>query len=130
MRFQLIDRVLDRTPEKIIAVKTVTATEEYLADHFPGFPVLPGVMMLESLVQAGRLLVDATGEGPPLIVQEVRNVKYTNMIRPGQSLRVEVTMRKRDSKGFEFTGVGKVDEQDSSPTAVAVQGQFRLSPLI
>ena len=129
MRFELIDRVLHRSEDKITAVKTVTAAEEYLADHFPDFPVLPGVMMLETMVQAGRRLVCPNGEGPPLVIREVRNVKYANMVRPGQTLQVEVTMRKQDAKGYEFAGVGRVDEQDGSPTSVAVQGRFRLEPL-
>ena len=129
MRFQLIDRVLQRSEDKLTAVKTVTAAEEYLADHFPDFPVLPGVMMLETLAQAGRLLVSPHGEGPPLVIREVRNVKYANMVRPGQTLKVEVTMRKKDATGYEFAGVGSVDEQDDGPTSVAVQGRFRLEPL-
>lgn len=122
MRFDLIDRVLDQTGDRITTIKSVTAAEEYLADHFPGFAVLPGVMMLEALVQAGRRLVEHQGDGP-LVVAQVRNVKYGNMVRPGQSLRVQVTLRGRDDAGYEFQGVGTVDQQ------VAVQGRFRLSPL-
>src|SRR5690606_25238326 len=104
---------------------SVTSAEEYLADHFPGFPVLPGVMMLESLVQAARRLVaeDADAPAMPLVVREVRNVKYGNMVRPGQTLRVEVTLRGRDDAGYEFQGKGTVDD------SVAVQGRFRLAPL-
>ena len=125
MRFQLIDRVLDRGPDKLTALKTVTAAEEYLADHFPSFPVLPGVMMLETLVQAGRALVADLESAPtmPLVVSEVRNIKYGNMVRPGQSLQVEVTLRGQDDQGFDFAGVGTVDGQ------VAVKGRFRLVPL-
>ena len=125
MRFELIDRVLERRDDGLTAVKTVTAAEEYLADHFPGFPVLPGVMMLETLVQAARRFVDDSPDPPdqPLAVREVRNVKYGSFVRPGQTLTVEVTLRKRDATGCEFQGVGRVDEQ------VAVQGRFRLAPL-
>ena len=114
-------------------VKMVTAAEEYLADHFPGFPVLPGVMMLEALVQAARLFVagreappETSPEAPPagpLVVTQVRNVRYGNMVRPGQALQVRVTLRKHDDGGYDFQGVGTVDEQ------VAVQGRFRLEPL-
>ena len=125
MRFDLIDRVLACEGDSITAVKAVTVAEEYLADHFPGFPVLPGVMMLETLVQAGRRLVAAREDDPhaPLVVGEVRNVKYGNMVRPGQTLRVEVKLRKRDGAGFAFEGVGQVDNQ------VAVKGRFTLVPL-
>ncbi|MCX5661102.1 MAG: beta-hydroxyacyl-ACP dehydratase [Planctomycetota bacterium] len=131
MRFELIDRVLERGQDRLVAVKNVTSAEEYLGDHFPGFPVLPGVMMLETLVQAGRLLAaDLTaaetpaGQAPAnLILAEVRNVRYGNMVRPGQTLKVEVTLRGRDAQGFDLNGVGSVDDQ------VAVQGRFRLAPL-
>ena len=126
VRFDLIDRVLEQTDDRLTAVKNVTAAEEYLGDHFPGFPVLPGVMMLETLVQAARKLVEAdaaASDRTPLVVADVRNVKYGNMVRPGQSLQVEVTLRGRDDTGYDFQGVGRVDDQ------VAVQGRFRLTPL-
>lgn len=123
MRFELIDRVLEQEGDRLTAVKAVTAAEEYLGDHFPGFPVLPGVMMLEALVQAGRRLVAARGlcEGN-LVLREVRNVRYGNMVRPGQSLRVEVTLNKHDNERFDFKGTGMVDD------SVAVQGRFILVP--
>ena len=127
MRFNLIDQVVEKSAERIVAVKNVSRAEEYLDDHFPSFPVLPGVMMLETLVQAGRhLLVDIAGKGAPLVVTDVRNVKYGNMVRPGQSLTVEVTLRgaAKDGVGWDLQGVGKVDDN------VAVQGRFRLEPLV
>jgi 3-hydroxyacyl-[acyl-carrier-protein] dehydratase len=120
LRFELIDRVLEQSPDRLVAVKNVTSAEEYLADHFPSFPVLPGVMMLETLVQAARLLLD---QPQPLVLAQVRNVRYGNMVRPGQSLEVEVTCRQRDENGWEMNGVGKVDGQ------VAVQGRFRMEVL-
>jgi len=125
VRFDLIDRVLDRQPNRLTAVKNVTNAEEYLADHFPRFPVLPGVMMLETLVQAARKLVDGMDGAATtmLVVTEVRNLRYGNMVRPGQTLRVEVELRKHDEAGYEFQGRGTVEDQ------IAVQGRFRLAPL-
>ena len=140
MRFELIDRVLERHEDRLVAVKNVTNAEEYLADHFPGFAVLPGVMMLETMVQAARLLLagsfderdtagsqarpsDRCGRSEPLVMTQVRNVRYGQMVRPGQSLVVEVVIRGRDGRGVELAGVGKVGDQ------VAVQGRFRMAPL-
>jgi len=141
LRFELIDRVVDRQADALTGIKNVSAAEEYLADHFPGFPVLPGVMMLEALVQAARLFVAGpgaggvderisggvsggiSGGGGPLVVTQVRNVRYGNMVRPGQALVVRVTLRKREGGAYEFQGEGTVDGQ------VAVQGRFRLEPL-
>jgi 3-hydroxyacyl-[acyl-carrier-protein] dehydratase len=122
VRFELIDQVLERQADRLVAVKNVTAAEEYLADHFPGFPVLPGVLMLEALVQAGRQLAQPQPGPQPLVLAEVRNVRYGNMVRPGQCLRIEVQLTGHDDRGFEFTGVGRVDGQ------TAVQGRFRLAP--
>ena len=125
MRYELIDKVVDRQADSLTGIKAVTAAEEYLADHFPGFPVLPGVMMLEAMVQAGRLFVAGGDDEPggPLVVTRVRNIRYGNMVRPGQALEVRVSLRKRDGVAYEFQGEGKVDGQ------VAVQGRFRLEPL-
>lgn len=122
MRFELIDRVLEREPDRVVAIKSLTSAEEYLADHFPDFPVLPGVLMLEVMAQAGRLLAGGQTDSP-WVIRQVRNVRYGQMVRPGQTLRVEVTRRGQDETGLEFQGVGTVDGQ------VAVQGRFHLAPL-
>lgn len=125
MKFILIDKVLEQTDTRIVAVKNVTSAEEYLGDHFPGFPILPGVMMLETMVQAARHLVrqvDGLEKGSRMVIREVRNVRYAAMVRPGESLRVEVDLRKRQDDGtLDFQGVGMVGEQ------IAVQGRFSLA---
>lgn len=122
MRFQLIDQVLEQSENRITAIKNVSAAEEYLADHFPGFAVLPGVMMLETMAQAGRLLLADQADGP-MVIREVRNLRYGNMVRPGQALEVEVTLKSRDPNAYDFQGVGRVNQD------VAVQGRFQLAPL-
>ena len=57
MKFNLIDKIEQISDERIVAVKYVSLAEEYLADHFPSFPVLPGVLMLEALTQAATWLM-------------------------------------------------------------------------
>ena len=126
MRFELIARVIEKNETKIRVIKNVTSAEEYLGDHFPGFPVLPGVMMLETLVQAGRKLAEKQNNKPvmPLVIKEVLNIKYGNMVKPGQTLEVEVTLKDvNETKEYQFTGVGTVDGQ------VAVKGKFALIEL-
>ncbi|MCC7407758.1 MAG: hypothetical protein IT442_06775 [Phycisphaeraceae bacterium] len=129
MRFELIDRVLDHQPDRLVALKSVTHAEEYLADHFPGFAVLPGVLMLEALVQAGRRLAEdandsSSSDSRRWILSEVRNIRYGNLVRPGQSLRLEVTVRNRQPDRLELAGVGTVEDQ------VAVQGRFTLTAVV
>lgn len=116
-----------------MTVKLVTAAEEYLQDHFPGFPVLPGVMMLESMVQAARLVADPDGSAPaPMVLGHVRAVKYGNFVRPGESLRVAVEAIKRHEDGsIDFKGQCRViRDGDGSDEfrPIACTGRFTLRP--
>lgn len=124
MRFQLIDSVIERSDERIVATKNVTAAEEYLGDHFPGFPVLPGVMMLEAMTQAARALLQARPDAPegPWTLAEVRQVKYGSMVRPGQQLRVTVELGKQEGDRWSFKGTGEVEGR------TAVSARFTLRP--
>lgn len=132
MHFDLVDRVLELTPDRIVTLKQVTAAEEYLQDHFPTFPVLPGVLMLEAMVQAGRRLLEERfgRSGPPLVLGRVRALKYGRFVKPGASLRVEVTLGKAlESEGFDLKGEGLVIEPGwpaSEPLPVGVSGRFFL----
>ena len=127
MRFTLVDRVIEHEPGvRLKAVKVVTSAEEYLGDHFPSFPVLPGVMMLEALAQAGRRLAERAPDDPatrPLVVEEVRNVRYAAFVQPGQALEVEVTLRGREGGRWSMQGVGSVEGK------TAVQARFTLGPV-
>ncbi len=96
MKFGLVDRVVEIVPgERIVAVKAVSRAEEYLADHFPTFPVLPGVFMLEALVEAARWLAWVTLDFAPslILLREAKNVTYKSFVKPGRLLRVEVSCR-------------------------------------
>lgn len=115
MKFGLIDRIveLDRG-KRIVALKAVSLAEEYLADHFPTFPVLPGVFMLETLTEAGAWLVrDATEFArPAILLRSARNVTYRSFVKPGSLLRVEVNCRRLAQDDSEFDGVGHCGEQE------------------
>src|ERR1700758_5452058 len=92
MRFNLVDRILEIEPgRRIRIVKNLTLAEEYLADHFPAFPVMPGVLMLQTLVEAGTWLLRITEDFKHsiIVLREARNVKYGTFMEPGR--RMEVT---------------------------------------
>src|ERR671925_1620758 len=91
MRFPLLDRIVEVQPGRSLrAVKNLTLGEEYLADHFPTFPVMPGVLMLEALVEAGAWLLRVTEDfrHSVIVLREVRNVKYGSFVEPGRRLEV------------------------------------------
>lgn len=133
MRFTFVDRVLEQSDTRVVAVKQVSLTEEYLADHFPTFPVLPGVLMLETMVQAARLLLGPDGEAMSL--GEVRAMRFARFVRPGEALRV-VVERTEDARGAEghvmFRGRGEVIGLDGAGSngvgGGGVSGRFTLRP--
>lgn len=127
MKFQLIDQVLEDSPDRIVAVKAVTAAEEYLADHFPGFPVLPGVFMVEAMVQAARRLLEGRGRSR-MVLGGVRALRYGSFVRPGESLRVEVSVDREQGDGeVSFRGTGSVIRSDGT-SETAVSGRFTMRP--
>ena len=95
MKFNLIDRITHiEKGSHITAIKNLSLAEEYLTDHFPGNPVMPGVLMLEALVQAGAHLVRASKDFSlgVVIMTEARNVKYGQFVVPGDQLQIEVSL--------------------------------------
>lgn len=111
MKFNLIDKIECLEPGRIVACKYVSLAEEYLADHFPTFPVLPGVMMLEAMTQAaGWLLHQQSNFACSMaVLREARNVKYGRFVAPGNYLRVEVELAKPTPGGAVFKAAGIVD---------------------
>jgi 3-hydroxyacyl-[acyl-carrier-protein] dehydratase len=112
MRFTLIDRVVDLEPgARIVAVKNLSLAEEYLADHFPGFPVMPGVLMLEAMTQAAAWLVRVTEDfaHSTVVLKEARNVKYGNFVEPGQTLTITAEILGQDEREVKVKAQGAVD---------------------
>ena len=113
MRFVLIDRITELEPgSKITAIKGLTLAEEYLQDHFPLFPVMPGVLMLEAMFQASAWLVRRTDDFAHSMVDlsESRNVKYADFVEPGQTLVVSSEIQKREGALTWLKARGTVDE--------------------
>lgn len=123
MRFTLLDRITELQPGvKVSAIKNLTLAEEYLADHFPGFPVMPGVLMLEALTQAAAWLVRASEDfaHSMVVLKEVRNIKYSNFVEPGQTLVVSAEILEQDERLTRLKGQGTVEG------AVTVSGRLIL----
>ncbi|HWB08827.1 MAG TPA: 3-hydroxyacyl-ACP dehydratase FabZ family protein [Pirellulales bacterium] len=116
MRFTLVDRIVALQPGKrITTVKNLSLAEEYLADHFPGFPVLPGVLMLEAMTQAAAWLVRVSEEfrHSVVVLKEARNVKYSKFVEPGQTLSVTADWLERSEQEVKFKAYGEVEGEQA-----------------
>ncbi len=115
MKFVLLDAIDELEPgRRIVARKALSLAEEYLADHFPSFPVLPGVLMLEGLVQASAWVVrTALDFAPSLVVlKAARNVTYRSFVAPGQVLTLESTCLELCEQESRFDARGRIGEQE------------------
>ena len=112
MRFNLVDEITQLEPgRRIQTVKNLTLGEEYLADHFPGFPVMPGVLMLQALVEAGAWLLRISEDYrySVIVLREAKNVKYGHFMEPGRQMRVAVEMTERTGKLASFKAKGEIE---------------------
>jgi len=129
VRFTLIDRIVALEPGKSIrAVKNLSLAEEYLADHFPGFPVMPGVLMLESLVQTSAWLMRRTEDFrySVVLLQEARAIRFNNFVTPGKTLHVHCDIQKHDDRSYTLKGSGMLDGASAVNAKLTLQ-QFNLA---
>lgn len=113
--FLLVDRVLETTEEKITALKNVTANEEFFNGHFPGQPIMPGVLQVEALAQAGAILLMTQkvedAENSIMVFTGIKNAKFRKQVVPGDQLKLEVTLGQMRRNFVTMTGVATVDGQ-------------------
>ena len=112
MQFILIDRILELEPgQKIVAIKNLTLAEEYLAEHFPGFPVLPGVLMLEAMSQAAAWLIRVTEDyaHSVVVLKSVKAVKYGTFVTHGHQWRIEADVARHTESETELKAKGTTD---------------------
>jgi len=110
MRFCQIDQITHLVPgERIEATKFLSGDEHYLADHFPRFAAMPGVLMLEALFQASALLVRATEDYQSglVLLRTAKNVKFADFLQPGQTLTIVSELIKRDENRFVLKATGR-----------------------
>ena len=125
--FLLVDRVLDLTPGKsIVAVKNVSINEAYFQGHFPGHPVMPGVLILEALAQAGGLLAYETATAEErisiLYLVGIEESRFKQIVRPGDQLTLRVELVKQRRNLWRFTAVAEVDGKAVAEAQILMAG--------
>ncbi len=111
--FMLVDRILEvQGTEKIVGLKNVTYNEEFFQGHFPGHPVMPGVLIVEAMAQTGGMLLMeqiADREKKTVYFMSLDNVKFRKPVVPGDQLRMEVTMLQFRGKIAKMKGIALVE---------------------
>ena len=118
--FLLVDRVVEFQKDKrVLAYKNVTCNEPFFTGHFPGHPVMPGVLVIEALAQAGGLLTQLSrdpgaGDGQTFYLVKVDNAKFSRMVVPGDRLELDVELRRRIRNMAQYVGIARVDGEQAA----------------
>jgi 3-hydroxyacyl-[acyl-carrier-protein] dehydratase len=111
--FLFIDRLIEMEPRKrVVAIKNVTINEPFFAGHFPNFPIMPGVLIIEAIAQAGAalLLTEVPDRGSKLMVfTSIDDARFRRPVVPGDQLRIEVTVLNWRSSAVKMRGIATVD---------------------
>jgi len=111
--FLLIDRVVEHTPrERIVAIKQVTINEHFFQGHFPGQPIMPGVLIIEALAQTGAMLVMCEFDDPEKYVplfSSINSARFRKPVVPGDTLFLEVIALRTGSRIQRMKGEAKVN---------------------
>ena len=126
--FLLVDRVLETEPGKrIVAEKNVTVNEWFFQGHFPDFPIMPGVLIIEALAQAGAVLLlsDESVKGQIPLFAGIDNCRFRAQVTPGDVLRLEVELTARRGP----IGKGKARATVGGKVAAEAELTFALAPM-
>jgi len=122
----LVDRVLEcAAGERLVAIKNVTANEQYFAGHFPGRPVMPGVIILESLAQAAGILAFVTAnvypdENTHFYFAGIDKARFRRPVVPGDQLVLRATLERRIRTIWKFSTVAEVEGQEVASAGMMV----------
>jgi 3-hydroxyacyl-[acyl-carrier-protein] dehydratase len=101
--FLLVDEILERGPGRIVCAKTFSGKEDFFAGHYPGSPLVPGVLLCEAAMQSGAILLAeqlAGAEGKVPVATRMNDVRFKRIVRPGETIRIEVELAERLADAF------------------------------
>ncbi len=110
--FLLVDRIVEMEPERIVGIKQITANEPQFTGHFPDFPVMPGVLIVEAMAQCAGVLVLKSMEdrhNKLVLLVAIENARFRRPVVPGDTLRMEMKILKRKASVAKMAGVATVD---------------------
>ena len=110
--FLLVDRILELEEDRIVGIKNVTVNEPFFMGHFPEYPVMPGVLIIEAMAQtAGVLVLSYIPErkSKNILLAGVENARFRKPVRPGDQLRMEMKVLRRKATIAKMSGVATVD---------------------
>ncbi len=112
--FLLVDRIIETDRQKkIVGIKNVTANEDFFNGHFPDFPVMPGVLIIEAMAQVACILstiIPGNGDSEPIVYfMSIDKAKFRKPVVPGDQLRMELELSKQRGKIFCYSGKAYVD---------------------
>jgi 3-hydroxyacyl-[acyl-carrier-protein] dehydratase len=112
----LVDEIVSRTEDTIVTKKTFRPEEFFLQGHYPGHPIVPGVILCEATVQSGAVLLSsltAGASGVPVLTR-MNEVKFRRVVRPGETIEMTVKLNERLGDAYFLTGTAKVDGQTAA----------------
>jgi beta-hydroxyacyl-ACP dehydratase FabZ len=110
----MVDRIIDLTEDSIVGIKNVTVNEPHFSGHFPGLPVMPGVLIVESMAQVAGILVGKLAphtRGKVMFLASVEEAKFRKPVVPGDQLRIEMKILRLKYTVAKMQGIAKVDGQ-------------------
>jgi 3-hydroxyacyl-[acyl-carrier-protein] dehydratase len=115
--FLLVDEIVERDENHIVCRKTFSGDEYFYSGHYPDFPITPGVLLCEAAMQAGAVLLaplvaaDEDGSDSVPVATRMNDVRFKRMVRPGETITMEVELNERVGKAFYLSGKVTVDGQ-------------------